>query len=274
MTKRKIQDRKEAFTERTATRIWQEVPSQENPYIAELSRCHGYDLLELMQHRSFIDVVYLLIRGELPTADQSQLLETLFVGLINPGPRHAATRAAMNAGVGKTDPAHILPIGLSVLGGAHLGGTEVTKAMEFIKASLKKDPTETKKQLATNNTPPAEGDWHIAPGFGTRFGSIDAMAKHIADKLLELPSKGNALQWSDAFSKSLQTENMGWLLPGVAAAVFLDLGFHPRAGVGLFQLACSPGLLAHGLEFANKPRTAMPFPDDDHYIIEEQHEKA
>lgn len=97
------------------------MPSPDNPYIAEHCRCRGYDLFELVQKRSFVDIIYLLLRGELPTKDQAQLFETLLVALINPGPRHPATRAAMNAGVGKTNTAHILPIALPVLGGDHLG---------------------------------------------------------------------------------------------------------------------------------------------------------
>ena len=54
---------------------------------------------------------------------------------------------------------------------------------------------------------------------------------------------------------------------GIAAAVFTDLGFSPRAGAGLFQLLGAPGLLAHGAELANKPVTAMPFVKDENYAI-------
>ena len=61
---------------------------------------------------------------------------------------------------------------------------------------------------------------------------------------------------------------MGWLSVGVAAAVFADLGFHPRYGAGLFQLLSAPGLLAHGMEQANKPITAMPFVSDNAYVID------
>ena len=61
---------------------------------------------------------------------------------------------------------------------------------------------------------------------------------------------------------------MGWLSPGICAAVFLDLGFAPREGAGLFQLICAPGLLAHGLELADKPINSLPFLDEEKYIIE------
>jgi citrate synthase len=62
---------------------------------------------------------------------------------------------------------------------------------------------------------------------------------------------------------------MGWLAPGIAAAVFVDIGLHPRSGAGLYQLIHAPGLFAHGLELANKPLTAMPFIKDEDYTIED-----
>lgn len=140
MTKQKFQVRKrdEQFTDRTVTRIWQEEPLPENPYLAEKCRCHGYDILELAKKRSFVDVLFLLFQGELPDPNQAQLLERLMIALVNPGPRHPATRASMNAAVGKANPAHILPTGLAVLSGAYLGGEEVSAAMRFLWKNSKK----------------------------------------------------------------------------------------------------------------------------------------
>ncbi len=263
-----IKSRNEPFAARTTTRIWDEPPTAENPYLCESPRCHGYDLGELIQRRSFVDVLYLLLRGELPTDAQRRLLEGLLIGLINPGPRHAATRAAMNAGVSKTDPAHILPIGLSVLGGEHLGGAEVSAAMVFLRKQRRAEPEALAEQLASEMERPAEGDWRAAPGFGSRFGAIDPQPRALVRQLSGLPAAGEALQWGGRFAAALAAEGGGWLTPAVAAAVLLDLGFHPRAGAGILQIASAPGLLAQGLEMANQPRTAMPFPDDDHYFME------
>lgn len=256
------------FTNKIATRIWSEKASSNNPYIAESCLCHGYDLFELLEKRSFIDVIFLLLRGELPSKEQSKLLESLMIGLINPGPRHPATRAAMHTGVGKTDISHILPISLSLLSGTHLGGSEVCNSMRFLNKNNQKDPEDVVSSLINNSMPPNNGDVHIAPGFGTRFGSIDSVPRNLAHKLTTLPSSSRSLEWGQAFSEALEQHGYSWLNTGVAAAVFSDLGFHPRAGSGLFQIASAPGLLAHGLEMSNKPITAMPFIDNEHYIIE------
>jgi len=268
-----VRKRDIAFARHIVTKIWQEVPSEDNPYIASTCKCHGYDLLELSEKCSFAEVLYLLLLGELPNPNQAKLLETLMVGLINPGPRHPATRAAMNAGVGKTDPTHFLPIGLSVLSGAHLGGKEVEESMRFLRHNQKNVPEKVVVDLLQDSSLHTEGDRHIAPGFGSRFGSIDPLPRKIASLCAPLAEKDKALNWGLDFAEALSKRNMGWLSTGVAAAVFCDLGFHPRAGGGLFQLINAPGLLAHGLEMANKSISAMPFLDEDHYIIEPEAKK-
>jgi citrate synthase len=266
----KVTSRNDVFAEKISTRIWEEVPSAENPYIAESNRCRGYDLVELMQQKSYVDMFYLLFRGNLPSADERQLLEQLMIGLINPGPRHPATRAAMNAGVGKSDPQNVLPISLTIMGGEHLGAGEVEGAMRFLRKHRKADPVQTAESLLVElaDTRPEQGDWHIVPGFGSRFGGVDLTPSKLAETLAKCSGSGALLGWGCEFSSALNNEGMGWLSVGVAAAVFADLGFHPRYGAGLFQLLSAPGLLAHGMEQANKPITAMPFVSDNAYVID------
>lgn len=254
------------FTSRTVTRIWEEIPHKENPYLADKCRCHGYDILELARKKSFVDVLFLLFQGELPSADQANILETLLITMINPGPRHPATRAAMNAGVGKTHGSHLLPIGLSILGGAHLGGEEVTEAMLFLRKNRRNSPGHIATELLQGEKP-KKGDWHIAPGFGSRFDAIDPMPQQIVKLLSNSPGSGDHLQWGNELAGFILPHSMGWLSTGVAAAVFCDLGFHPRAGAGMYQLLGAPGLLAHGLELANKPIVAMPFLQEEQYVI-------
>ena len=265
---RVVRRRQMAFASRVATQIWDEQPSPRNPYLAERCRCRGYDLLELMEKRSFVDVLFLLFLGELPTKAQAGLLESLMIAFINPGPRHPAARAAIYTGCGRTNTANILPVALSVLSGEHLGGAEVTAAMRFLGKHQKDDPGQIADALLEHFVPSQDGDRRIAPGFGSRFNGIEPLSRRIAEKLCRLPQCGAALRWGEAFADRLASHSMGWLGPGVCAAVFLDLGFAPRAGAGLFQLVCAPGLLAHGLELADKPVNSIPFLDEEHYIIE------
>lgn len=267
---RRVERRADRFAERAVTRIWQEEPDANNPYLAAAVRCHGYELSELMRRCSYPQVLFLLFRGELPDVRQTQLLERLMIGLINPGPRHPATRAAMNAGIGKTDAPHVLPIALTVLGGEHLGAAEVEPSMRFLRKAVDRPPELVAAELiALYGGKLKEPDSHLAPGFGRRFGSIDPLSATIADELVATAGDDSALAWGRDFSVALREHHMGWLTTGVAAAAFCDLGIMPRAAAGLFQLICAPGLLAHGVEMANKPVTALPWVSDDNYIVED-----
>ncbi len=258
-----VRSRNEPFAQRTATHIWYEEPAIDNPYITAAAFCHGYNLFELMEKRSFVDVFYLLFRGDLPTPAQAQLLQQLMIALINPGPRHPATRAAMNVGVGKTDPLHILPIASAVLGGEYSGGREVENAMQFFAANCIEDA----QILALDCL--ADDEYLSTPsGFGRRHGGIEIMAVELATHLLALSGAGNTLKWGSQFASALEPQGISWTTAGVAAAVFTDLGFNPRAGACLFQLCGAPGLVAHGLELAGKPILAMPFVSDENYVIE------
>ena len=78
------------------TRIWQEEAEPDNAFAALSCHCHGYDVYgDLLPHASWIDYLFLLFRGEAPTAQQAKLLEGLAIALANPGPRDAAVHAAM-----------------------------------------------------------------------------------------------------------------------------------------------------------------------------------
>lgn len=265
-----VRSRNEPFVERVATRIWCEQASADNPYIASHALCHGYDLCELMEKRSFVDVFYLLFRGELPTKAEAQLLQALMIALINPGPRHPATRAAMNVGVGKTDPVHILPIASAILGGEFQGGGEIEGAMRFLRKQQNTDPLVFVESFIQkhNQSQAAVDNGSTVPGFGAHYGGVNLLAKNIATHLLSLEGAGAALRWGCQLAEQLEPQGIGWLPAGIAAAVFADLGFQPRAGGSLFQLLGAPGLVAHGLELANKPITAMPFVSDENYVIE------
>ena len=265
---KKEEKRDQVFAEKAKTKIWLEIPAQYNPYLTQQAHCHGYDLLELMKQRSFVDVLYLLFRSELPKKDEAELLEQLMIALINPGPRHPGTRAAMNAGIGKTATQHVLPIALSIYGGEHIGSAAIEPAMRFLRKNRRKSPIDVLKKLLATASPPNEGDWHIAPGFGSHYNGIDPLPKQFAQQLLTLNGAGESLKWGVYFSHKLEPHGMGWLTTGLAAAIFTDLGFSPRAGAGLFQIFTAPSLLAHAIELSGKPITALPFPSDENYVIE------
>lgn len=261
---RQVQRRDDAFAEKAQTKIWQEEPAADNPYQAESVYLHGFELYDLMANASFSEVFYLLFKGELPSAAEREILEKLMIGLINPGPRHPATRAAMNTGVGKTNPVHILPISTVVMGGERDCAGAIESIMRFFRKNFRRPAGE----IASAFIAETHGDWAELPGFGQAYGGIDIQAEKLAAAMSALPASGDILRWGSELAERLKGVDGGWRTTGVVAAVFADLGIHPKLGGPLMQLMSAPGLLAHGFEYFTKPLTAMPYVKDEDYVIQ------
>ncbi|WP_136679503.1 citrate synthase [Neptunomonas sp. XY-337] len=260
--------RDEHFAEQISTAIWHEKPSDDNPFISRESRCHGYEHLALMQQKSFAEVIFLLFRAELPTQDEHTLFNELLIALIHPGPRHNATRAAMNAAVSKTHSSHILPLALQVLGGQWQGSEEVFLAAKFLLKSQGQAPEDftidTPAELTTDNTKP---ELQLAPGFGSLYGTRDTYTHQLADRLLALPQAGKMMQWGQQLITAQANERIGWRISGLTAACLVDLGFSPYQAELIFQIASAPGIAAQAAEKTDQPITAMPFLKDKDYVI-------
>jgi citrate synthase len=253
---------------KTPTAAVEEIPSKRNPYLADDVRTYGYSVRELAGRVSFSELLFLSLRGELPTRAERTLFDEVLVALSPLGPRHPAVRAGMYASVSKTVHQNILPVALSVLGGAHLGAKECFDAMKFLRRSLAHDPRAYADELLAK-APTAGGDGKAAPGFGSRFDGCDPLPAHFLGRFARRKHAGPHVIWADRFARRLGPTGMGALATGLAAAAFLDLGFTEAQGCGLFQVAATPHILMLSMEVATKGLQAMPFlPDDRYHIVE------
>lgn len=251
------------YASRAATGICLETPSDHNPFVAERRFIHGYDVVELAEKKSFIESLLMMFLGDFPSRDQTRLFECLMVGLMNLGPRDPATRAAMVAGVSKTNAEHLLPVGLLVLGGSDHGATEVYNSYRFFEDNIERDPTLIAQALKAKGDQGAQS----APGFGCTFASRDPIMQRLQLSLAAIVPEANVFDWSNRLLAAFDN-TIGWLAPGLAAAVFYELGLGARESVGLFQLVRAPGIVAQAMEQTHKPITAMPMLADEHYHYE------
>lgn len=250
--------REEEFSRKLETKITDEESPAHNPYLVSKQIIHGYDHLDLLDNCSFADVIFLLLRGDLPSPEQSILFNKLALALINPGIRHPATQASITAGVGKSDIVNILPIALGIYGGSFDGAGDVEKAIRFFRKASRKPALECKEEALNNNV----------PSITQHYGDADTYANILLDKLKPYASEGKVFSWLIQLQDIIYSENIGVTKTSIAAAIMADLGFKPKQGSALMQLLAAPGLVAHGLEFANKPLTAMTFEPDETYTIE------
>ena len=232
------------------TRIWHEDAEADNPFATRAAYCHGYDVFgDMLGKARWSDMLYLMLRGQAPSAAQSQLLETLAVALANPGPRDPSVHAAMCGGVAGSTAAACLIAGLAVGAGGYMGGRDILLSM-LNWSACGVDLAQWQQQLAAQ--PSQEVSiWpkqEHAPGFDPHGCRTSTIVLQTLNCLAEL-SPSIHLKWLAVQRSGLEAATHCPLaMSGVAAAALHDLGFTPEQGEMLFLLLRLPGAAAHALE--------------------------
>lgn len=220
-------------------------------YISEIKpgeiRVRGYDITEIMEKLSFAQAVFLLLKGEIPTPEESKMMEAILVSSIDHGvtpPSVLGTRSVVSGGN---------PLNAAVAGGVltigdwHGGAIEqcaqilqewVQKGEEItsVAGDLVRDFSSRKKRI---------------PGFGHRLHKTDPRTVKLFELAKKLKFSEKHMDLASGVEKEL-LETTGKKLPinvdGAIAAVISDMGFDWRLGKGFFIISRVPGLVAHAYE--------------------------
>ncbi|MGS2724551.1 citryl-CoA lyase [Porticoccus sp. GXU_MW_L64] len=251
------------MTETITSKIWEEVAEEDNPFAAKACYCSGYDVYgDLLGKASWSEYIYLLFKLEKPTRQQAALLEGLAVVLANPGLRDHSVRAAMNAGVGGSTHASALMAAIAVGAGNLGGGREVYWAAQYFqKCDRQTDQwSATLEHFSAQEVEVWPEREHI-PGFDPNGSVCPLPIKQSLSYLLSIyPEPESHLQWLFNSRESLETAT-GYPLsmPGVAAAVFLDLGLSAEQAEMLYMILRLPGAAVHALEQEKNGWRKYPF---------------
>lgn len=233
----------------------------------------GYPIQDLIGRLTFPQMIWLMVRGEVPSKQQAQLLEAALVASVDHGPHApsiAIARMAVTCGV---DLNNAMASGINVLGDIHGGpGQQCMELYEQVSAAH--DGTRDLAVVADEQLEQfiaARGK--IVPGFGHRFHPIDprvapllALVARAAD---EQVVSGRYATIGRAVEAALQRRTQKPIpmnIDGVTAVIFCELGFPPPMGRGLFILSRSVGILAHAWEqMQSQHRIKGPMPKEIPY---------
>ncbi|MFM2450370.1 MAG: hypothetical protein RIS44_2820 [Pseudomonadota bacterium] len=248
--------------ERVQTHIWQEIPEPDNPFATQQARCHGFDVYgEMLGQARWVDMFYLLFRGEPPSPDQARLLETLAVALMNPGPRDPSVHAAMCGGGGGSTAAACLMAALAVGAGQYTGAREVFLAMELWR-SCETDFDQWRDALINTSSNQPTDVWPAVerpPGFDPYGTSTSTVVKKTLEQLADCSGAGK-VRWLQSQLDSLETAaGCPLAMSGVAAAALSELEFSPEEGEMFYLLLRLPGAAAHALEQRRFGHKTFPF---------------
>lgn len=245
------------------SQIWLDEAQPEDPFTAQASYCHGFDVFgQLIQKASYTDYILLMFNGEKPSAQQSKLFETLAIALGNLGPRNASNRAAMNAGVGGAPAAACLISSLAIGAGQTGGCREIyTLTQWFEQLGINRQLWIT--QLKTPNSQRLREDiwdeFKHAPGFelhGVNFPKPLTQLLEALDACGDFPVVTWLIESRSEFELEMAVP-MG--LTFISAAVFYELGFTPDKAELCALLLSLPGAAVHSLEAKNQGWKKFPF---------------
>ena len=232
------------------TAIWQETPEPDNSFATRAAYCRGYDVYGAMAGQArWVEMLWLLLRSDLPHGPELDILETLAVALANPGPRDGSVHAAMCGGVGGSTAASSLMAALAVGAGRSGGAREVYDAMTMWRR-CGPDLAAWRAFHAASAAEPVDvwPEQSHVPGFDPHGVSTPLSVRQLIATLERLGA-GPSTAWLHANLEQAHTSlGLPLAICGLAACVFTDLGFSPDEGEMLYLLLRLPGAAAHALE--------------------------
>jgi citrate synthase len=221
----------------------------------------GYPIQELIGNVGFVDTIWLMLRGELPSRAHTSLLEAALVASVDHGPQApsiAIARMATTCGVPVNGA---MASAINVLDDVHGGpGQQCMELYLEIDAELggagdhggAGDLGEATRVVLQRHR---DAGVRYFPGFGHRFHPLDPRTPRLLSLVDESAAAGiidgrfaaigRAVE--DAISHGRQNR-IPMNVDGVTAVIYCELGLTPELGRGVFILARSVGILAHTVE--------------------------
>ena len=233
---------------------WSQPITRIEPNNVEL---RGYPIDELMGHVPFGHVVFLALKGGLPTEAQGRVIDAVLVSSVDHGatpPSALAARTVASTGAPLTTgiAAGVMAIN-RYHGGAIEGCMRVLLEAAGRKRAGEQDADATAREVVCEHRSRKER----IPGYGHRVHSDDPRTRRLLAIAQEEGVAGEHVDMARAIRRAIRSV-LGRSLPlnvdGAIAAVLCDLDFPPEIGNGLFAIARTVGLAAHVYDEARNQR--------------------
>lgn len=211
----------------------------------------GYRQEDLIGNVPFSHVVYLLLKGEMPSKEHGKMIDAILTACIDHGvtpPTAMASRIVASGGVPLPTA---VAAGILSIGDAHGGAIE--KGAKYLQEGVFRAKNENKKirEIAKILVKESKEQRKRILGFGHRVHTSDPRTKKLFELSDQLGITSDHIFLSKAIEKELENQT-GKKLPinvdGAIAAISSDMGFDWRLGKGFFLLGRVAGLTAHVYE--------------------------
>jgi citrate synthase len=211
----------------------------------------GHDLVSLMEHGTYADVVGLLLGGHKPDEGERRLIDAILIAVSDHGAGSPSAATARMAATGNRQaPEAAVAAGILAIGDAHAGAGMA--CMRIIAGALERATRES-RSLADVAQATAI-DAHVAgqrlPGMGHRMYREDPRTTVLFAIAEQYGKAGHGV----AFMRALESAVAEAIKPlpinvdGAIAAVLHDLGYAAEAAKLIFIVGRTAGLAAHVME--------------------------
>ena len=217
----------------------------------------GYPIDQLMGRISFGEMVYLILKGDLPTPEVGKLMEAILVCSVDHSATPPSALAARTVASGGAPLTTAIAAGIMAINRYHGGAIEgCMKVLKEIVAYKHEKGLDT-ETAAREKMAEFRAKKMRVPGYGHRVHTNDPRTQRLYALAEELGVAGEYMEMAQALRRAMK-EALGRDLPlnvdGTIAAVLCDLDFPPELGNGFFAISRTVGLTAQVYEEMTRER--------------------
>ena len=217
----------------------------------------GYRIDELMGRIPFAHVVYLVLKGELPTEAQGRIMDAILISSIDHGATPPSVLAARTVASGGAPLTTGIAAGIMTINRHHGGAIEGCMKVLLEAVARKREGEQDALTTARTLVTEYRSQKKRIPGYGHRIHTDDPRTKKLFAIAEEEGVAGEYIEMGHAIRQAMK-ETLGRDLPmnvdGAIAAVLCELDFPPEMGNGLFAIARTAGLTAHVFDEITRQR--------------------
>ena len=218
---------------------------------------YGYKQEELIGNVPYPHVVYLLLKGELPSKEHGKMIDAILTSCIDHGVTPPSSIAARVVASGGVPLPTAVAAGILSIGDAHGGAIE--KGAKFLQDGVKrmKRDNKTVEEIAKILVKECKERHERIPGFGHRVHTSDPRTKRLFVLADELKIAGEHTSLSKLIEKELEKKfdkKLPINVDGAISAIISDMHFDWRLGKAFFLLGRVAGLTAHVYEEQTKEK--------------------
>ncbi|HXZ07106.1 MAG TPA: citryl-CoA lyase [Paraburkholderia sp.] len=215
----------------------------------------GYPIQELIGKLTFPEMIWLMLRGERPSAAEARLLEAALVASVDHGP-HAPSIAISRMAVSCGLPLNgAMASALNTLDDVHGGaGQQAVELFQQIRVRMSEGAALEEAAALCVDAFVAERSKYL-PGFGHRFHPVDPRAGKLLSLVDEAAAQGAVTGEYAQIARAIEAllvSRKGKPIPmnidGATAVIYAELGFAPELARGIFCLSRAVGILSHAWE--------------------------